>query len=49
MKAERELRTVLGGVSVGRLTGAQAKARLALYLLDRVKIPKEVKELIRNL
>ena len=48
-KAERELRTVLGGVSSGRLTGAQAKARLAVYLLDGVKIPKEVKQLIQRL
>ena len=48
-KAERELRTVLGSVSVGRLTGAQAKAHLALHLLDGAKIPQDVKDLIRNL
>ena len=48
-KAERELKTVLGGVRVGRLTGAQARAQLALYLLDGVKIDKEIKELIKNL
>ena len=48
-KAERELRTVLGGVQSGQLTGAQAKARLALYMLDGVKIPKDVRDLIQSL
>ena len=48
-KADRELRAVLRGVQSGRLTGAQARARLALFLLDGVHISKEVKELIRNL
>ena len=48
-KADRELRNTLGGVEVGRLTGAQARASLALYLLDGVHISREVKDLIRNL
>ena len=48
-KAERELKTVLAGVRVGRLTGAQARAQLALFIVDRVKLPKELKELIKSL
>ena len=48
-RAERELRSTLEGVESGRLTGAQAKAKLGRFLLDKVKVPKEVKDLIRNL
>ena len=48
-RAERRLRETLGGVQSGRLTGAQARAELALYLLNGIKVPREVKDLIRNL
>ena len=48
-KADRELRYTLAGVSSGRLTGAQAKARLAEYLLDGVKIQKDVRDLIQTM
>ena len=48
-KADRELRYTLALVSSGRMTGAQARAELALYRLDGVHISKEVKDLIRNL
>ena len=48
-KAERRLRNTLGGVQSGRLTGAQARAELALVLLDGVKVDGEIKDLIRKL
>ena len=48
-RADRRLRDTLGGVQSGRLTGAQARAELALYMLDGIKVPREVKDLIRNL
>ena len=48
-RAERELRSALGGVSQGRLSGASAKARLALILLDGIKVDKDIRKIIENL
>ena len=48
-RAERDIRAILGHCSQGRITGSQAKAKLALLLMGKVHISREVKELIRNL
>ena len=48
-KAERNLRAILGHVAQGRTSGASAKATLALYLLDGVKVPQDVRDLIQSL
>ena len=48
-KAERNLRFILGHVAQGRTSGASVKATLALYLLDGVKVPKDVKDLIQSM
>ena len=48
-RAERDVRAILGHCSQGRITGSQAKAKLALLLMGKVHISREVKELIRNL
>ena len=48
-QAERNLRAILGHVSAERTSGASAKATLALYLLDGIKIPKDVKDLIQSM
>ena len=48
-KAERNLRAILGHVAQERTSAASAKATLALYLLDGVKIPKDVKDLIQSM
>ena len=48
-RADRELKSILGHVSQGRISGASAKAKLALYLLDGVKVPKDVKDLIQSM
>ena len=48
-RAERELRTALGGVAQGRISGASARARLALVLLDGVEVDKDIRKIIENL
>ena len=48
-KAERNLRAILGHISQGRTSEASVKATLALYLLDGVKIPKDVRDLIQSM
>ena len=48
-KAERNLRAILGHVAQERTSAASAKATLALYLLDGVKVPKDVKDLIQSM
>ena len=48
-RADQNLRSVLQGVSSGRLTGAAAKARLALILLDGIRVDKDIRKLIENL
>ena len=48
IRLRRTLKFILGGVSSGRFTGAQAKAKLAILLDGRqMKIPKDVKKLIQ--
>ena len=48
-QAERNLRALLGHVAQERTSAASAKATLALYLLDGVKVPKDVKDLIQSM
>ena len=48
-QAERNLRAILGHVAQERTSAASAKATLALYLLDGVKVPKDVKDLIQSM
>ena len=48
-RVDRELRSDLGGVSSGRLSGAAAKARLALYLLDGFKVDKDIRKIIESM
>ena len=47
--AERRLRDALGGVASGRRTAESAKATLAQYLLDGVKIPRKLRRSIQSL
>ena len=49
VKADRDIRSALEGVSSGRLSGAQAKAKLALYFLDGIKINKDVRKIIESM
>ena len=48
-QAERDLRAILGHVSQGRTSGASAKATLALYLLDGIKVDKNVMDIIQSM
>ena len=48
-RADRDLRSALEGVSSGRLSGASAKARLGLYLVDGIKVDKDIRRIIENL
>ena len=48
-RAERELRGILGHVSQGRTSGASAKAKLALYLLDGIKVDKDIRKIIQSM
>ena len=49
VKADRDIRSALEGVSSGRLSGAQAKAKLALYFLDGIKVNKDVRKIIESM
>ena len=49
VRADRELRSALEGVSSGRLSGAAAKARLGLYLVDGIKVDKDIRRIVENL
>ena len=49
VNAERALRGTLGHVSQGRTSGAAAKARLALYLMDGVRIDKDIRKIIESM
>ena len=48
-RADRELRNALAGVSSGRLTAPQAKARLDLILLNQIPVEKTIRKMIENL
>ena len=48
-RADKDLRSALGGVSSGRLSGASAKARLGLYNLKGIKIDKDLRKIIESL
>ena len=49
VRAERALRTALGEVAQGRLSGASAKAKLAMILLDRIEVDRDIRKIIEKL
>ena len=49
VRADRDLRSCLRSVSGGRTSGAAAKAKLGLYLLDGIKVDKDIRKLIESL
>jgi hypothetical protein len=48
-RSDRELRGILGHVSQGRISGAAAKAKLALILLDGIKVDKDIRKIIESM
>ena len=48
-RADRDLRWVLGMVSSGSTSGASLKAKLALYLLDGIKVDKDIRKIIESM
>ena len=49
VRAEKDLRWALQGVSTGRLAGAAAKAKLGLYDLKGIKVKKDLRKIIESL
>ena len=48
-RADRDLRSALEGVSSGRLTAPQAKAKLDLILLKEIPVDKTIRKMIESL
>ena len=48
-RADKDLRWALARVSSGKTSGASVKAKLALFLLDGIKVDKDVRKIIESM
>ena len=49
VRAEEDLRWALARVSSGKTSGASVKAKLALVLLDGIKVDKDIRKIIESM